>query len=327
MLPAGRNAADTVAAAVDAEAQGLDGVFSVQLASSPWVPLGAAAAGTSRVRVGTGIALAFTRSPYETALDALDLDRLSEGRFVLGLGTGVRMHHEQHYGVGYDRPVARLGEAVRIIKAVTSGEARRLGRFDGEFWSVDFSRLEMRRPLRPDLPVWIAALRTPLVRLAATHGDGLIGHPSWSRQWALEQVRGPFAAGLAAAGRARRNVEVNLWQVVAPNPDPAEAVSDARRHVAFYAGIAQYEPYFAAHGFASVARALQAAATAGDPDAAALVPEEMARTFVVCGTPGQVMDQLAPLWEVADSLCLQPPPVGGSARAAYERRIAEMIGG
>ena len=325
MLPASASAADTAGAARRAEEQGLEGVFSIQLASNPWVPLGAAAVPTSSLRLATGIALAFTRSPFETALAALDLDHLCQGRFTLGLGSSVRSWHEELYGVAYDRPVARLAEATRIIKAVVSGRARELGRFEGEFWRVDFTRLAMKPPLRPDLPVWVAALRTPLVRLAGEEADGLIGHPSWSVNWALDQLRGPYADAVAASGRSRTDVEVNLWQVVAPNPDAAESVQDAKRHVAFYGAIAQYEPYFAAHGFGEVARRLQAATVARERGVADLVPDEMARTFVVCGTPGEVARQLEPLWAAADSMCLQPPPVGGEARAAYEARIAELF--
>ena len=136
MLPPGRTATEYAHTAREAEQQGLEGVFSIQLGSSPWVPLGAAAVSTSRLRLATGIALAFTRSPLETATTALDLDHLTQGRFTLGLGTSVRWWHEDLYGVAYDRPVARLAEATRIIKLVLSGQARKRGRFDGEFWQL-----------------------------------------------------------------------------------------------------------------------------------------------------------------------------------------------
>lgn len=161
---------------------------------------------TSELRLATGIALALTRSPLETAFAALDLDHLSGGRFTLGLGTSVRWWHEDLFGVPYDRPVARLAEAVRIIRLVLSGQAKASGRFDGEFWQLDFSRLAMKPPVRPSLPVC-----------------------------------------------------------------------------------------------------------------------EMAKSFVVCGTPGEVADRLEPLWAVADSMCLQPPPLPAAQRSAYEARIAELI--
>ena len=325
MLPPSRSAARTVEAAREAEQRGLEGVFSIQLASNPWVPLGAVAATTDTVRLGAGIAHVFARAPVETALAAVDLDHLSGGRFTLGLGTGTRHVHERHYGVDYDRPVARFAEALRIIKAVTSGRGRELGSFDGEFWQLDLSDLAAPRPLRPDMPVWVAALRTPLVRVAGELADGLIGHPSWSVSWAIEQVTGPFADAVARSGRQRSDVEVNLWHVVAPNPDVAESVRDAKRHVAIYASIAQYHAYFAAHGFGDEAGGLAAAAAAGERSLTDLVPDEMARTFVLCGTPDAVAEQLRPLREVADSLCLQPPPVPGEQRRAYDARIAQAF--
>src|SRR4051812_34955632 len=94
MLAPSRSASETAAAARRAEELGLEGVFSIQLASNPFVPLAAAAVPTRSLRLGTGIALAFTRSPLETAFAALDLDHLSEGRFTLGLGSSVRWGHE-----------------------------------------------------------------------------------------------------------------------------------------------------------------------------------------------------------------------------------------
>ncbi len=326
MLPPSRSAAKYAQAAGDAEARGLEGVFSIQLNSNPWVPLGAVAATTSRIRLATGIALAFTRSPVETALAALDLDQLSEGRFTLGLGTGVGWMHDEQFGSAYARPVARMAEVVRIVKLVLSGDARKAGRFDGELFQLDFSRLALPKPLRPNLPVWVAALREPLVRVAGAHADGLIGHPSWSAHWAQRQVLGPWAEALRASGRERAQVEVNLWQVVAPNPDARESVRDAKAHVALYGSIAQYASYFAAHGFGDEARALAAGAAAGRRDLVDLVPDAMARAFVVCGTPGEVAAQLEPLQAISDSLCLQPPPVAGDARRAYEARIASLIG-
>jgi alkanesulfonate monooxygenase SsuD/methylene tetrahydromethanopterin reductase-like flavin-dependent oxidoreductase (luciferase family) len=326
MLPPSSSAAQTAARALHAEARGLEGVFSIQLASNPWIPLAAAAVPTVTLRLATGIALGFTRSPLETAVAALDLDHLSGGRFTLGLGTSVRWWHEQLYGVPYDRPVARLAEATRIIKAVVSGTAREMGRFEGEFWQLDFSRLAMKAPLRADLPVWVAALRTPLVTVAGREADGLIGHPSWSLPWALQQVNGPFAEAVKSSDRSRGDVEVNLWHVVAPNPDRAQSVRDAKRHVATYASIAQYQPYFAAHGFGvEAAQLAEAGAGGGHPSPVDLVPDEMAETFVVCGTPGEVAQKLEPVWEVADSVCLQPPPVRAEAREAYEERIAETF--
>jgi probable F420-dependent oxidoreductase len=317
-----------VAQARAAEDAGFEGCFSVQLHSSPFVPLGVAAATTSRLSLATGIALTFTRSPFETACEALDLDRASEGRFCLGLGASVRDWQDRAHGVAYDPPVARLAEAIQVIRMVTTGFADGRRTFEGRHYRADFTGLSLRAPLRPNLPIWVAALRSPLCELAGRWADGLLGHPSWSIPWTRQQVQGPFAKGLHAAGRERGDVTVNLWLTIAPNPDRAQAVEDAKRHVAFYASIGQYLPYYEAHGFGAEAAALAEAAATGRPGPS-LVSDDMARAFVVCGTPGEVADTLQGLvgdGGVADSLTLRPPPVADrEALAAYEARIAELF--
>ena len=98
------------------EALGLEGLFAPQVYGPPFVPLAAAAAVTSKVRLATGIALAFTRSPFETALAAIDLDRISNGRFTLGLGTSVQSWSEGFFGMPYGKPVEHLREVVEIVR-------------------------------------------------------------------------------------------------------------------------------------------------------------------------------------------------------------------
>jgi alkanesulfonate monooxygenase SsuD/methylene tetrahydromethanopterin reductase-like flavin-dependent oxidoreductase (luciferase family) len=106
-------------------------------------------------------------------------------------------------------------------------------------------------------------------------------------------------------------VEFNAWFWVAANSDRRQAVNDARATVAFYAGVAQYEEYFAAHGFGAEAKQLQEGVQRGDYlGVAHLVPDEMAETFVVCGTPDEVRRKLEPVWEAVDSMCLVPPVYG-----------------
>ncbi|MDB5108334.1 MAG: oxidoreductase, partial [Candidatus Binatus sp.] len=111
---------------------GIDGVWSPQLHAPPFATLAAVALASPRLKIGSGIALAFTRSPMETALSALDLDRISGGRMVLGLGTGVRLWNELTHGIVYGKPVAHLREVVETVRAIieqcASGE---LGVIDG----------------------------------------------------------------------------------------------------------------------------------------------------------------------------------------------------
>ncbi len=309
--------ADVPAAALTAQAKmqedaGLEGVIAAQLYSTPFIPLAVAATATSRIRLLSGVALAFTRSPYETALSAMDMDRISGGRFTLGLGSSVRALSEDIYGMPYGKPLGHMREVVDIVRLVI-GKAHtgELERYEGVYHKHDFSGMEWLSPpppLRTDLPIWIAALRQPLVSLAAEIGDGVMGHPIWSVQWATTKIPEALERGLKRGNKRRSDIEVNVALFVAASNDRTEAVNDARATVAFYSGAAQYEEYFAAHGFREEARRLQEAVQQGGyASAAHLVPDEMAETFVVCGTPDEVRKKIEPVWELADSLWLIPP--------------------
>jgi probable F420-dependent oxidoreductase len=295
------------------EETGMEGIFAPQMYGPPFVPLAAAAAVTTRIKLASGIALAFARSPFETAMAAMDLDRISGGRFILGLGPSVRVFNEDFCGVPYGKPLEHLRETVAVIKSVIEkSHTGELKTFKGKYYDLDFREFQaLSEPIRTDIPVWIAALRRPLVRLAAEIADGVMGHPIWSIPWATSKVQDAVKEGLQRAGKGRSDIHFNVWLFAAPNRDRSQSVNDARATVAFYAGIAQYEEYFAAHGFGAEARRIQESARKGGYQSAAnLVPQDMAETFVVCGTPDEVRRKIEPIWEVADGLCLVPPAYG-----------------
>jgi probable F420-dependent oxidoreductase len=299
------------ALARQAEAQGLEGLFAPQVYGPPWIPLAAAAAATERIRLASGIAIAAARSPFETAMAALDMDRLSGGRFVLGLGASVQSWTRGIFGAPEHKPLGHLRETVSAVRHVMHGAHRGLTPFEGRYYRADFAELQPTPPpLREEVPIWIAALRGPAVRLAAEIADGVIGHPMWSLDWAVQRIQPDLEEGLALGGRKREDVELNLWLWCAPG-DEAQAIEDARPTVAFYAGVKQYESFFEAHGFLEQARQLQEYVRKREVlDHGRLVPDEMVRTFVICGSPETVRAGVERAWSVADSLCLVPPAYG-----------------
>ena len=201
---------DAPAAAVAAqakmqEAAGVEGIFAPQLYTTPFIPLAVAATSTTRVRLLSGIALAFTRSPYETALSAIDMDRISDGRFILGLGCSVETLSGDIYGMPYGKPLAHLREVVDVVRLVI-GKAHtgELDRYDGVYHKHDFAPLKWLSPpapLRTEIPIWIAALRQPLVSLAAEIGDGVMGHPIWSVDWTTTKVPQAIEKALERIGK------------------------------------------------------------------------------------------------------------------------------
>jgi alkanesulfonate monooxygenase SsuD/methylene tetrahydromethanopterin reductase-like flavin-dependent oxidoreductase (luciferase family) len=294
------------------EEQGRYGLFAGQNWGPPWVPLAAAAAVTERVQLGTSIAIAAARSPVETAFAALDLDRLSAGRFTLGLGSSTRWVTRSTFGVDVDRPVAHLRESVQVIRHVVANAHTGLIPFSGEFFQIDFQGLDPTpRPARAEVPIWLGALQGAMTRLAGEVADGVIGHPLWGVDWWLGPIQEQLAAGAARSGRDVREVHQCVYLTVATAPDSAEAFADARRFVAAYAAIEQYEAFFAAQGFGEQAARIRDAYTAGDREGAARwVDETMARAFVVYGSPDTVRAEVERAWAVGDSMLIAPPSWG-----------------
>jgi probable F420-dependent oxidoreductase len=317
--------------AKQAEAQGLEGVFAVQVHGLPWVPLAGAAMVTERIRLASGIAIAATRSPFETALISMDLDRLSGGRFTLGLGASVHAWTRGVYGAPDHKPLAHLRETVAAVRHVVRGAHKGLEPFEGQYYQADFKAWPTAPPpVREEIPIWIAALRSRAVRLAAEIADGVMGHPMWSIDWAVERIQPDLREGLARAGRKREDVDLNLWLWCAPNSDEKEAIEDSRATVAFYAGVAQYESFFEAHGFRDEARRLQDSVEKGELGANAhLVPDEMVRAFVLCGKPESVRERVERAWTVADSLCLVAPAynLGAEKLLYYGSETAKLFYG
>ncbi len=312
------------------EDRGLAGLGVPQVYGSPFVPLAAAATVTKRIQLATGIAIGLTRSPFETAMTALDLDHLSQGRFTLGLGTGPEHFTKGYYGMPYDKPVSRLREVVQIVRHVEEGaRSGKMKAWNGKSYQLEFHGYEPTAPPhRERIPVWIAALRERMCELAGEVADGLIGHPIWSIEWALGQAQRSLAVGAARTGRDPSTIHFQPWVSVSIDRDSKVAVNDAKPEVAFYAGFAQYYSFFAAHGFAAEARKLQEAShSMNAAEAGPLVPDEMARTFVVCGTPDQVRERVEPLWQRANSMTIVPPSWGLSPEqlAAKTAAIAETF--
>jgi len=313
----------------EAEDAGLEGIWVPQLHSPPFVTLAAAAMVSKRLRLGSGIALAFTRSPVETALSALDLDIISGGRAVLGLGTSIRAFNENVHGVTYGKPVAHLREVTNIVRAITTeGHSGRLGKFAGEYHNLDLSALRIGKPVRDRIPIWLPPLFEPTVRLAGEVADGLTGHPVWSLHWIENEMTRTLNDALAKSQRRRSDFTINLWIYTTINKDRQKAIDDARGTVAFYASIAQYEKYFAAHGFGENVRALHAASERRDFAAMRqAVPDEMVTTFSLAGTPDDARERIAKYWTVADSITLSPPTamIDIATQLAYQQAIAETF--
>jgi alkanesulfonate monooxygenase SsuD/methylene tetrahydromethanopterin reductase-like flavin-dependent oxidoreductase (luciferase family) len=295
--------------AAQMEAVGFEGCFSLQIYGPPFVPMAAVAALTETLKVGTGIAVAGTRSPVETAFAAMEVDTISQGRFVLGLGTSLHSATCGIYGEPKRKLISHLREVVKVVRYVNANAHKGMEPIHGEYFNAEWTEMMLTAPpVREAIPIWIAALKDKLTSTALEIADGLMVHALWTVDYTM--ARKPFLeAELARFGRQRGDVEINAWPWVAINDYKQQAINDSRATVAAYVGYKEYEPFFDAIGFGDEARACQlVGGEHGDVSGViGNVTDAMVEAFVKCGPVDEVLDALEPFWGVVDSLCPMTP--------------------
>ena len=244
---------------------------------------------TSRVRIGTSIVPVFARSPANLAMTALNMDRMTEGRFFLGLGTSGRLVVEDLHGETFAKPLTRMREYIDIIRKAARGE--RLDH-EGEFFHT--KRFQLRfTPYRSDLPIYIAALSPPSLRLTGELADGWL--PIFLAPSRMAAATAELEAGANAAGRALADVKISPQVSIYVTDDPGAARDRERPHIAFYIGGMGvfYHAYMHRVGFGPDADRVRHVFQSRDRDGAAkLVTDEMVDAMTIIGNPTQCRDQL-----------------------------------
>src|SRR5215218_2155163 len=198
----GGTATDLVDQAREAEGAGIDCVWAPELFRSSVTQATWIAAATERIGVGTGIAWAFTRSPFILAVTALDIDEMSGGRFRLGLGAGVKRLNETWHGVEYGRPAPHLKETIEAVRLIMQQADRGEPiRFAGDYHDIDIKGwVRPHPPARDTVPIYTAGVQGGMCRMAGDVADGLLGHPMCSLRWLDEVLVANFEAGLTRSG-------------------------------------------------------------------------------------------------------------------------------
>jgi probable F420-dependent oxidoreductase len=286
--------------AADLEAAGYDGIFAAETRHDPFVSLTAAAMRTERVTLMTGIAVAFARSPMTVAETANDLQLVSQGRFVLGLGSQIRTHIERRFSMPWSAPAARMREYVAALRAIW--DSWRTGdrlRFEGEHYQHTlmtpfFSPGE--NPFGPP-PVWIAAVGAGMTETAGAVADGLLAHTFTTERYLREVTLPALAAGAASADRALDGAlpvgfGLSVPAFIAVGETPAEldaAIEATRRQIAFYGSTPEYLAVMRLHGWEAVHERLHAASRRGEwAEMARAVDDDMLAAFAAVGSPAEV---------------------------------------
>ena len=247
------------------------------------------AAVTSRLRIGTSIVPVFARSPANLAMAALNMDKMTGGRFFLGLGTSGRLVIEDLHGEKFAKPLTRMREYIDIVRKAARGE--RLDH-DGEFFHT--KRFQLRfTPHRASLPIYIAALSAPSLRLTGELADGWL--PIFLAPSRMAAAVAELKAGAEAAGRSLADIAISPQVSIYVTDDVAAARDRERPHIAFYIGGMGvfYHEYMHRIGFGAEADRVRQAFQAKERDRAAkLVTDEMVDSMTILGTPGQCREQI-----------------------------------
>jgi len=272
-----------------AEAAGFDGLWVTEVANDPFVHSAVALSATTRLEIGTAIALAFVRSPMVTALSSWELQRSSGGRFHLGLGPQVKAHNERRFSVPYERPAARLAEQVRALRAIWAAFAGKEPLdFHGEFYRFDLlTDFFNPGPIdAPPPPVYLAAVNPFSFRMAGEVADGVHVHPLHSVRYLRQVARPALEEGLARAGRPPGAVEVSaqVMVVVGSGEDGRRMEQAVREQLAFYGSTRTYRAPLELAGYGDLNARLHELMAAGDREALlAAVPDELVDLFAVRG--------------------------------------------
>ena len=326
-LPAQR---DNIELAARAEAAGFDSVWAPEFHNhSGPLALAGAAIGTSSIELGTAIAWAFGRSPLLTAVTALDLDELSSGRFVLGLGTGTRRMRTDWLGAPADRPARRLRETVEAIRSVWAAADAGAVEYEGELIRLSVRPYGRAGQVRPAIPVYLAAVNEGMARTAGAVADGVVSHPMATVRYIDEVMRPAIAEGAAAEGRSPNDVAIADWVLVAVSDDAERAREDAKRQIAFHATVRTYDRILDLHDFTAVAAEIRELWRSFDLAAmTALVTDEMLERMAVAGTPEECRHQVRERAQSVDRLLLGAPAVATDpgAMREYHEAILETFG-
>jgi F420-dependent oxidoreductase-like protein len=326
---------DGVARHVEAaESIGVDTVWSAEAwGTDAFVPLAYLAARTRRIRLATGIAQISARAPMMTAMTAMTLDTISDGRFVLGLGVSGPQVVEGLHGQRYERPLERLRETVEVLRMAFRGD------------KVSYAGESIVLPLpggqgkpirlmvgpRPELPIHLATLGPRSLELTGAVADGWVGtcFVPERADYFLDKLR----RGAVSAGRSLADLEIEAGGPVVFSDDLERPLRGRKKALAFQLSAMGspttnfYNDTYGRLGYADEAREVRDIWLSGDHErAVAAVPDELALRTSLMGTDAQVTERIRAYCR-AGVTNLRVDPVGRTAeeKLAALERVVELV--
>lgn len=316
VILAAETIADQVKAAQLADERGFHSVWTTEFFHQHgFVRLGAVAAATQNVKIGTAIAYAFMRTPMLCASAAMDVDEISNGRVILGLGSGTRSMNEKWYSMPFDRaPAPRMRDAIGLIRAAVQAQGGGGLKYESDSYNITIPQFARPHAARPDIPIYLAAVNSGMIKAAADVADGLIGHPIYTRKY-IQDVVQPRLEGTKC--------ELTPYVMCSISEDEEEARREVRSQIAFYYTTRLYHSVLDVHGWRSIGEEISTAFRAMDFKAmSAAVPDELVDAIAVAGRPDDVRDQIKQWDGLAEHVLFYPPSVGVAPGRANENLSA-----
>ena len=314
------------------ERDGFDCAWTFEAAHDAFFPLAYAAQATTRLEIGTNIAVAFARTPFSTAQIAWDLQRNSKGRFRLGLGTQVRQHVERRFSAAFEHPAARVTDYIRCVRAIwNTFQTGARPDYQGPYYQFklinDFFN---PGPIeRPDIPIYLAGVNARMCRAAGEVADGFHVHPVHTVPYLREVVRPALDEGAKTRGRSVADLELYSPVFVVTGETEAQRASmeaAVRRQIAFYASTPSYAAVLEFHGHGALGKQLGQLMREGRLDEMGpMLPDALLDEIVVFATPGELGARLRARYDgVLDRISLYST-LGGEGGFTQWRALVSAI--
>jgi probable F420-dependent oxidoreductase len=298
-----RSLRDVPAAARQAEAMGYDGLVSSQTGHDPFLPLALAAEHTERVSLGTAVAIAFPLSPTSLAHIAWDIQTLSGGRLLLGLGSQVKGHIVRRFSIPYAPPGPRMREYILALRAVwDSWQNGTKLNFQGDYYNLTLMTPYFNPgPIEhPHIPIYISAVNPCMLRLAGELCDGVRLHAFNTAKYTREAILPNLEAGARKAGRQLSDIDICGGSFLATGETEEEierAKQGVRTQVAFYGSTRSYQGVFEAHDWGDICPELHEMSTQGRwAEMASRITDEMLEEFAIVGPYEAVVEKIKARW-------------------------------
>ena len=279
----------------EAEDAGYDGLWSAETSHDPFFPLLLAAEHTERVELGTGITVAFPRSPMHLANVGYDLQSYSKGRFMLGLGSQIRAHIEKRFSATWGNPAARMRELILATRAIWSSwqEGTKLD-FRGDYYTHTLmTPMFNPGPNAYGTPkVFLAAVGERMTEVAGEVCDGLLAHGFTTEAYLRDVTLPALERGLAKAGKQRADFQISCPVFVVTGADEQEfeaADKGVRQQIAFYGSTPAYKGVLEKGGWNDLQPELNRLSKQGEwVQMGTLITDDVVDAFAVRGEPEEI---------------------------------------